>query len=54
MRNGSGEHNLATVNSGNGQSERLAADEIGELRLSGVQYFVPGATCIFDQVAKQL
>jgi hypothetical protein len=37
-----------------GQSERLEADEIGELRLSGLQYFVPGATCIFDQVAKQL
>jgi len=52
-RNRSVEHNLATVDPGDGQSKRLAADEIGELRLSGVQDFVPGATCIFDQVAKQ-
>src|ERR1700722_16533632 len=52
-RNGSVQGDLATVDPGNRQSERLAADEIGELRLPGVQDFLFGATRLFDQEAKQ-
>ena len=39
-RNGSVEGYLAAVDPGNGQSERFAADEVGELRLPGVQDLV--------------
>jgi hypothetical protein len=45
-RNGTVQGDLATVDPGNRQSLRFAADEIGELRLSGVQYLLPGATGI--------
>ena len=44
---------LATVDPSNGQSKRFAADEIGELRLPGVQDLVFGDARILDQVAKQ-
>lgn len=36
-RNGAVQRYLAPVDPGDGQSERLTADEIGELRLSGMQ-----------------
>jgi len=44
---------VAAVDPGDGQSERLAADQIGELRLSewNISFFAtPG---IVDQIAKQ-
>src|SRR5712664_1839346 len=44
---------LATVDPSNGQSKRFAADEIGELRLPGVQDLVLSDARILDQVAKE-
>ena len=43
-RNGSVKINLTAIDPGDRQSQRLAADEIGKLRLSGVQDFILGAT----------
>ena len=51
--NGSVEGYLAAVDPGDGQSQRFAADEIGELRLPGVQDLVLRDARILDQVAKQ-
>jgi hypothetical protein len=52
-RNGGVESDLAAVDPGNGQSKRFTADEIGELRLPGVQDLILRTTRIFDQIAKQ-
>src|ERR1700722_6724899 len=52
-RNGPVQGDLATVDPGYRQSLRFAPDEIGELRLPGVQDFLPGAARMVDQVAKQ-
>ena len=44
---------LPPVDPGDGQSERLAADQIGELRLPGMEDLVFCDTRIVDQIAKQ-
>src|ERR1035438_6522343 len=52
-RNGIVERDSAAVDPGDGQSERLAADQIGKLGLPGVKDLVPGAARIFNQITKQ-
>jgi hypothetical protein len=52
-RDGSVEGYLSAVDPSNGQSKRFAADEIGELRLPGVQDLVLRDARILDQIAKK-
>ena len=46
------ERDLAAIDPDDGQAERLAADQIGELRLSGVQDLVLGTACMLEQVSR--
>src|SRR5262249_37469107 len=52
-RHGRVESYLAPIDPGDGQSERFAADKIGELRLARVKDLVFRDARILDQVAKQ-
>jgi hypothetical protein len=52
-RHGIVQGHVAAVDPGDGQSERLAADEIGELRLTRVEDLVLRYARVLDQVAKQ-
>jgi hypothetical protein len=47
------QRHLASVDPGDGQAERLAANQIRKLRLPGMQNFFLGAAGMLDQVTKQ-
>src|SRR4029077_9388148 len=45
--------NAASIDPGNRQAERLSADHVGELRLAGMENFVPRHAGMVDEVAEQ-